>query len=122
MKKVLVVDDNIVMFRLFQVQVKNAGCEGFFFKDGSSVLEQFEQIKPDLAVLDYHLPDINGVELYNRIRSMDSGKSIPIIFITGEVNQEDIDTIKVLGADALLSKPFSPRKLQKVIKDLLSIE
>jgi CheY-like chemotaxis protein len=122
MKKVLVVDDDIVMFRLFQVQVKRAGCEGFFFRDGRSVLQQFESIKPDLAVLDYNLPDIDGAELYQKIKEMPGGQNIPIVFITGTVQDEELDAIKAVGAEASLSKPFSPRKLQKLIKELLKIE
>ncbi len=122
MNKVLVVDDDIVMFRLFQVQVKRAGCEGFFFRDGQSVLQQFEDIAPDLAVLDYDLPDIDGAELYRRIRQTPCGKDIPIVFVTGTVKDEDLDEIKSVGADAFLSKPFSPRRLQKLIKELLHME
>jgi CheY-like chemotaxis protein len=122
MKKVLVVDDDIVMFRLFQVQVKRAGCEGFFFRDGHSVLQQFERIKPDLAVLDYNLPDIDGAEIYQKIRELPGGEKIPIVFVTGTVQDDELDAIKAVGADAFLSKPFSPRKLQKLIKELLNIE
>ena len=121
MKKVLVVDDDIVMFRLFQVQVKRAGCEGFFFRDGQAVLDQFESIQPDLAVLDFNLPDYNGVELYRRIREMRSGKAIPIVFVTGTVQDDELEEIKTVGANACLSKPFSPRKLQNLIKELLEI-
>ncbi|MFT4900765.1 MAG: CheY-like chemotaxis protein [Lentimonas sp.] len=122
MKKVLVVDDDIVMFRLFQLQVKRAGCEGFFFNDGTSALEKFESIAPDLAVLDYSLPDINGVELYRRIREMPNGKHIPIVFVTAAVQDEELNAIKALNPDALLAKPFSPRKLQKLIKEFLDLK
>lgn len=122
MNKVLVVDDDIVMFRLFQVQVKRAGCEGFFFQDGQSALEQFESIRPDLAVLDYNLPDIDGADLYEQIRRTEAGQDIPIVFVTGTVNDEELARIKRIGADAFLSKPFSPRKLQNLIKQLLKME
>ncbi|WPJ96806.1 response regulator [Coraliomargarita algicola] len=121
MKKVLVVDDDIVMFRLFQVQVKRAGCDGYFFCDGKSALEQLEEIQPDLAVLDYNLPDLDGAELYKRIRDTAGLESIPIVFVTGSVQDEDLKAIKSLGADAVLSKPFSPRILQNLIKKLLNI-
>ena len=102
--------------------MKRAGCEGFFFRDGQSVLDQFESIRPELAVLDYNLPDIDGAELYKKIRAMPCGKDIPIVFVTGTVQDEDLDAIKAVGADAFLSKPFSPRKLQNLIKSLLNIE
>ncbi len=122
MKKVLVVDDDIVMFRLFQVQVKRAGCEGFFFRDGRSALEQIENIKPDMAVLDFNLPDIDGGELYRELRKHPEFESIPVVFVTGTVDDDDLQAIKELGASDVLSKPFSPRKLQTLIKELLHLE
>ncbi|MGZ0655067.1 response regulator [Coraliomargarita sp. W4R53] len=121
MKKVLVVDDDIVMFRLFQVQVKRAGCEGFFFRDGKSVLDQLEKLKPDLAVLDYNLPDMDGAELYKHIRNTPGLEEMPVVFVTGSVQDEDLKKIQSLGANEVLSKPFSPRILQNLIKQLLNI-
>jgi len=120
MKKILVIDDNVVMIRLLQVQVKAAGAEGFYFQDGASALEQFNSIQPDLIVLDYHLPDTNGVELYQKIRTLPAGDTVPIIFVTGTVNAEELEMIKALGVPALLSKPFSPRKIKKLITQLLA--
>ena len=122
MKKVIVVDDDIVMFRLFQVQVKRTGCEGFFFRDAQSALNQFESIRPDLAVLDYNLPDMDGSALYQRIRALECGTDIPIVFVTGTAKDEDLKAIQAIGANALLSKPFSPRRLQTLIKELLELE
>jgi len=122
MKKVLVVDDDIVMYRLFQIQVKRAGCEGYFFRDGKSALSQIETIKPDLAVLDYHLPDIEGDDLYRAIRAFECTKDIPIVFVTGTVHEQYLKKIKALGANAVLSKPFSPRKLQILIQEHLNIK
>lgn len=122
MNKVLVIDDDIVMYRLFQIQVKRAGCEGYFFRNGKSAIEQLDNIKPDLAVLDYHLPDVEGDELYQMLRSNEHCKDIPVVFVTGTVQEEYLQKIKELGADAVLSKPFSPRKLQILIKQLLKME
>jgi two-component system CheB/CheR fusion protein len=122
MKKVLIVDDDVVMSRLFQMQVKRAGCEGFFFKDSRSTLEEIERIAPDMAVLDFNLPDMDGVKLYQALRQCPGLESIPIVFVTGTVDNEDLERIKLLGAAAVLSKPFSPRKLQKLIIKLLDIK
>jgi CheY-like chemotaxis protein len=122
MNKVLVVDDDIVMFRLFQVQVKRAGCEGFFFRDGKSALEQLDKVMPDLAVLDYNLPDMDGAALLKKIRATPGLEEIPVVFVTGSVQDEDLENIKSQGANEVLSKPFSPRILQNRIKQLLNIE
>jgi len=122
MKKVLVIDDDVVMYRLFQIQVKRAGCEGYFFRDGKSAIDRLDEIKPDLAVLDYNLPDIEGDELYKIIRANEYCAGIPVVFVTGTVHEQYLQKIKALGANAVLSKPFSPRKLQVLIKELLEME
>lgn len=122
MKKVLVVDDDVVMFRLFQVQVKRAGCEGFFFFDGKSALDQIQKIQPDLLVLDYNLPDIDGAELYQQIRLTPGFETTPIVFVTGTVHDKDLEALHSLGANSILSKPFSPRILQNLIRELLQTE
>jgi CheY-like chemotaxis protein len=122
MKKVLVVDDDIVMFRLFSIQVKRAGCEGFFFRDGKSALEQIATIRPDMAVLDFNLPDMDGAEIYSELRKQAGLEAIPIVFVTGTVDDKDLERIQALGAAAILSKPFSPRKLQKLIREHLHME
>ena len=120
MKKVIVVEDDIVMLRLFQIQIKRTGCEGFFFQDAQSALKQFESIHPDLAVLDYNLPDMDGSMLYQKIRKLEGEEHIPVVFVTGTAKDEDLESIRAVGANALLSKPFSPRKLQNLIKELLN--
>lgn len=55
MKKILVVDDDVVMIKLFQVQMKRAGFQGFYFQESEQALGQADQIGPDLAVLDYNM-------------------------------------------------------------------
>ena len=121
MKKVLVVDDDIVMFRLFQVQVKRAGCEGFFFRDGKAAMAELEAIKPDLAVLDYNMPGVNGSDLFHALRDNPATAEIPVIFVTGTANDADLQAIRALGASEILAKPFSPRRLQSLIKQFLQL-
>lgn len=112
-KHVLVVDDDIVMLRtinnwlkeVFKVSVAKSGMEAIKFlgKD-----------KPDLILLDYNMPVCDGVQTLKMIRSDESLKDIPVFFLTGVDNQEQIKKalelkpegyiLKSNGADYLLSK------------------
>ena len=56
------------------------------------------------------------------ISALHSSSRIPIVFVTGTAKDEDLKAIQAIGANALLSKPFSPRRLQTLIKELLELE
>lgn len=119
MKKVIIVDDDVVMLRLFQLQVRRAGYEGFFFNAAQPAEEWLRENRPDVAVLDYNLPETSGVELLQRLRTRHAEPVVPVIFVTGTADPETLQQIKALPACQFLSKPFSPRRLQTMIEECL---
>lgn len=119
MKKILVVDDDVVIIKLFQVQIRRAGHKGYFFQESEQALKQACSICPDLAVLDYNMPGMNGMELLRALRRDLGDSAFPVIFVTGEV---DADVLAGMGDAAntrLLAKPFSPRRVITMIEELL---
>ncbi len=80
-----------------------------------------EQFKPDLIVLDYMLPDINGNTVCERIRSNEQFKGTKIIIVSGVVNQDEIDNLLQAGADEFIKKPFDIEKLQNRIVEMLGV-
>jgi CheY-like chemotaxis protein len=120
MKKILVVDDDRVMLRLFQLQVRRSNCEGFFFSDAQSALEWLKSNTPDLAVLDYTLPLISGMQLSQQMRELNQGKKTPIIFVTGTADPAALAEIEGVPDSHVLAKPFSPRRLQTLIEGCLA--
>ncbi|MEX0653507.1 MAG: response regulator [Phycisphaeraceae bacterium] len=121
-RKVLVVDDDEQILELFvdvlsrdeRFEIKTAGT-GY---DAGMMTEQF---KPDLIVLDYMLPDINGNVVCKRIRETVEMQHTKIIIVSGVVNQDEIDDLLEAGADEFVKKPFNVEKLQQRIYSLLEL-
>jgi len=82
----------------------------------SVMLEKMlSQIKPDLFLLDYNMPDINGFELIPVIRSFAEHKQTPIIFLTSEGTIDNISSAVMLGASDFIAKPVQPSTLHSRI-------
>ena len=121
-RKLLVVDDDDQIVELFvdvfsrdtRFEVKTAAT-GY---DAGMLTEQF---KPDLIILDYMLPDINGNVVCQRIRQNAQLKHTNIIIVSGVVNQDEIDDLLQAGADDFMKKPFDIEKLQKRIGEMLEV-
>ncbi|MFW6059838.1 MAG: response regulator [Phycisphaeraceae bacterium] len=121
-RKILVVDDDEQIVELFvdvlsrdkRFELKTAAT-GY---DAGMLTEQFN---PDLVILDYMLPDINGNVVCQRIRENPKLKGTKIIIVSGVVNQHEIDDLLDAGADEFVKKPFDIEKLQQRIVDLLEV-
>lgn len=122
-RKALVVDDDVELVELikdvldadgrFEVRVANNG-----FDAGMMVKEY----KPDILVLDVMLPDINGGEVCQRVRSDSTLDDVKIICISGMVEADKIDDLKKAGANDFVQKPFEVEKLIDRICKLLDME
>ena len=121
-KKVLVVDDDAAIVELFvdvlgddpRFEIKTA-MTGY---DAGLLTEQF---KPDLMVLDYMLPDINGNVVCQTVRKNGDLGHMKIIIVSGVVNQDEIDDLLKSGADEFVKKPFNIEKLMGRVEALLEL-
>ncbi len=82
---------------------------------GAQALELANEIVPDLLLLDYHLPTMNGLELYDTLQNAPQFSNIPTILITAGVLQHDIGNRHIVG----MSKPVDINKLLDIISELL---
>ena len=80
-----------------------------------------ESFKPDLMLLDFMLPDINGNVVCRTIRESEKHTDMKIIIVSGVVKQEDIDQLLGAGADDFVKKPFNIDKLMSKIGELLEV-
>jgi len=121
-RKILVVDDDPEIVELiidvlerdgrFDVRTANSGY------DAGVMTQEFQ---PDLIILDYMLPDINGNVVCRTIKQNEALAHMKIIIVSGVVNQEEIDHLIEVGADAFLQKPFSIDELVGQMGTLLAI-
>ena len=121
-KRILVVDDDEQILELFvDVFNRDGRYEIRTAATGYEAGIATEQFKPDLILLDYMLPDINGNVVCQTIRSNPTFRSTRIIFVSGVVNQEEIDELLKAGADDFVKKPFDIQKLMHRIGELVGV-
>jgi len=109
--KVLIVDDeaNIVISLEFLMQ--QAGYEVAIARNGEEALEQIENFRPDLILLDVMLPGVNGFDILQRVRQHASLHELPVIMLTAKGREVEVTKGLALGANAYITKPFSTRNL-----------
>lgn len=116
---ILIVEDEIEIAELIQLYLSKEGFNCHICRDGSTALERFEAIQPDLLILDLMLPGLDGLEVCARIRQQQAAKDPYIMMLTAK--GEEIDRIIGLstGADDYMVKPFSPRELVARVRAVL---
>jgi two-component system catabolic regulation response regulator CreB len=82
-------------------------------------IERFTAAPPALAILDVGLPDMNGFELFRRLRELPGGRDAPVVFLTARASEIDRVVGLELGADDYIAKPFSPRELVARVRTIL---
>ena len=122
-RKAVVVDDDVELVELikdaleadgrFEVRVANNGF------DAGMIVKEY---RPDAIVLDVMLPDINGKEVCQRIRSDSTLDDVKIICISGMVELDKVDELKAAGANDFLQKPFEVESLIDSICKMLDME
>jgi excisionase family DNA binding protein len=122
-RKVLIVDDDQELVDLIvDVLDKDGRFEVRTVNNGFDAGMMVKEYHPDLIVLDVMLPDINGKEVCQRVRSDKSMDDVRIICISGMVEEDKIEDLKAAGANDFLSKPFEVETLIERMCGLLDIE
>jgi DNA-binding response OmpR family regulator len=116
MTKILVVDDDLALSDVLAFAIRRAGFEVANAHDGLNALAQFSKDRPDLIVLDWGLPRLDGLEVCTRIRTE---SDVPIIMLTVRDTDDNVIAALEAGADEYIIKPFSPRQLIARIRALL---
>ncbi|GAB4234796.1 MAG: two-component system response regulator YkoG [Stanieria sp.] len=107
--RILLVEDEVKLARFIELELKSEGYQISVAHDGITGLAMARESPPDLAILDWMLPGLTGVEICRRLRS--TGNLVPVIFITGRDEISDRVTGLDAGADDYVIKPFSIEEL-----------
>ena len=117
--KILVVEDEQEICDLLQFSLTRAGFSVNTVYDGESALEALQKSKPNLVLIDWMLPGIDGVELARRIRHNQTTRKLPLIMLTARSEEADKLQSFDSGVDDYITKPFSTRELTARIKAVI---
>ncbi len=113
---IVVVDDDILMRTLTEVVFSKVGGNITMLEDGEALLEQVNEINPDLVFTDINMPGINGYDLVKQMRNM--GLDIPVFGLTGLINDEVQKLSKKSGMDGVYEKPPVENMLKHIISQI----
>lgn len=120
-KKIVVIDDSQVQLRtLYELMKKR--YEVVTASTGHAGIEIIKQEGADLVLLDYSMPILDGKQILKILRSNEETKNIPVVFITGDDDKEDIVEVLKLHPQGYLLKPVNPERLFQTIEEVLGDE
>ncbi len=118
-KKILIVDDEPDTLELVKLVLESGGFETLLAASGTEALAQIERTRPDLVLLDIMMPDIDGWDVFRKIKEKDAG--IPIAILTAKAQNIDrLLGLHVLKADDYITKPFGKNELINKVRKLLT--
>jgi len=117
---ILLVDDDPGILETTADLLMLSGYTVLTATDGTEALPILDQYLPDVIVSDIMMPEMNGYELFEAVRSKPQWAAIPFIFLTARGQQKDVALGHRIGADAYLTKPFEPDDLMMMIENRVS--
>jgi len=120
MPKILFVEDNPDMQRMFKFILDRAGFETIIADGGRAGVEKVKTDKPDLIVMDIMMPDSSGIQAIKKIKADPENQHIPIVVLSAYSSQKLIDSAFAAGAIAYLEKSVLPEKLVEAVEKHLT--
>ncbi len=120
-KKILIVDDEPDTLELVKLVLESGGFKTQLATNGREALNQIEVSKPDLILLDIMMPDMDGWDVFRKIKEKD--EKIPIAILTAKAqNIDKLLGLHVLKADDYITKPFGKNELIDKVKKLTALK
>ena len=119
--KILIVEDELNISQMIQDVLKFEGFDTETAFDGDEAIEKAHAAKPDLITLDIGLPKKTGLEVLQSLKNDTHSIAIPVIIVSAQSQQTDIDKGLSLGAARYMTKPCDPLKLVETIREILEL-
>lgn len=118
-KRIMLVDDDPDALALMERILTDEGFELIKVSNATEVGLKAAQLTPDLILLDFLMPQINGFEVCKALRENELTRSMPIMAVTCLTKEKDIERIFACGADEYLAKPFKVEDLLTKVRELM---
>ncbi|MBT4482902.1 MAG: response regulator [Candidatus Latescibacteria bacterium] len=118
-KVILIVEDDEMNMTLIRDLLQISGYSTLEAGDGKKAIEIAQEKKPDLILMDIHLPIMDGLEATRIIKSDETTRNIPVIALTASVMKSDKEKIYEAGCDSFISKPIEVNEFIKKIAEFI---
>jgi DNA-binding response OmpR family regulator len=115
---VLIADDDADILGLVRVRLERSGFAVISAQNGTEALELAASRDPDVAIFDVSMPGLSGIDVTRLLR--ETNAKLPVILLTGRAQETDVEAGAAAGADAYLTKPFSPQDLEARVRALIN--
>ena len=119
-KTILIADDEEDVRLLVEMTLEDSRYHILTAVDGQAALEQIRRVHPDLVILDWMMPGLNGFEIMTQLRQDQDTAGIQVLLLTANDCQEDKAQAQALGVVAYLEKPFSPLELLQKVRESMA--
>ena len=120
-KKILVVDDDAMITRFLKLVLEKTGRYQIRTENkGAAAVSAAAEFLPELIILDVNMPDMDGGVVASQLKAREDLRHIPVVFLTGNVSEEEADAQITIGENSVLAKPINLEKLVDCIERNLS--
>ena len=119
LQRILIADDEPDILEISKIALETVG--GFEVSaccSGRMLLERLSEFEPDMIIVDVLMPDVTGPEILTEIRRRPELNSVPVVFLTGVIQTDEIEQLKGTGVADIILKPFDPMILADRINDI----
>jgi len=117
--KILIVDDEADFLRLISERIESWGYHAMRASDGKAAIEAVKNRRPDVVILDYLMPDMDGVAVLRKIREMD--KELPVIMFTAYPDAKAMEEVADMGISAFIPKLSLYSDVQSSLKSAIEL-
>ncbi len=116
---VLVVDDEEHIRNILEYNLRLEGFEVYLAENGRTAIEHARQKKPDVILLDWMMPEMDGLEVLSELKRDKTTEHIPVFMLTAKGMANDVGKALLRGADDYIVKPFEPEELGEMVRHKL---
>ncbi|TAK15422.1 MAG: response regulator [Acidobacteria bacterium] len=119
--KVVLAEDDPDIQLVARLSLKRAGFQVVLATNGREALERVTSEMPDVALLDWMMPELDGVEVCRRLKADPATAAVPVIFLTARSQEQELKTGLSIGAIGYITKPFDALTLGDRVRELLGV-
>ncbi|HXI11270.1 MAG TPA: response regulator [Thermoanaerobaculia bacterium] len=119
-KKILLADDSITIQKVVELTFSDGDYEVIATSNGAKAIQKLSEMRPDIILSDIIMPEKNGYEVCEYVKSHPEFRTIPVILLTGTFEPFDPDRAEKAGCDAVVTKPFESQSLIHKVEELLA--